>query len=381
MGSSPSVGQRLTLRISDIGFGGEGVARQDDFVIFVPWVLPGEDVEAEVVEVKKQFARARLLSVIVPSPDRVDPHCPYFRECGGCQYQHLRYGRQLEVKKKQVADLLERIGGFPGRLVDEVVPCPQPYHYRNRVMVRSWWNKARQAMDVGFLRADSRVVVDVEACRIAEPELNEQLAGVRAKPPPRGGLKVVLRKLPSGWVVPPDSFFQNNYFLLPRLVEAVRGRFEDGGSRHLVDAYCGVGFFGIELASSVETFVGVELDRAALKAARQNAASRGIQNGQFIEGRAELLLGDLLKRFPAEATSVLVDPPRTGCPPEGLEALRRHGPRQVLYVSCHPATLARDLNVLCADGVFELSRVTPLDMFPQTQHVECVADVRRARRE
>ncbi len=381
MGSSPVVGQRLALRVDDIGFGGEGVARVDDFVIFVPWVLPGEEVEAEVVEVKKQFARARLLAVRTASPDRVEPLCPYFKECGGCQYQHLRYERQLEVKRKQVADLLERIGGFSPALVDPVVPCPQPYHYRNRVMVRSWWNKARQALDVGFLRADSRVVVDVEACRIAEPELNEQLLHVRAHPPPRGGLKVVLRKLPAGWVVPPDSFFQNNYFLLPGLVETVRGRLTAGGVRHLVDAYCGVGFFGIELAAAVESFVGVELDRAALKAARQNALNRGVKNGQFIEGRAELLLGELLRRLPPDLTCVLVDPPRTGCPPVGLEALRKEGPSQVIYVSCHPATLARDLNVLCAGGVFEVSRVTPLDMFPQTQHVECVADVRRARRE
>ncbi len=379
MGNSPTVGQRLTLRIVDVGFGGEGVGRVDDFVVFVPFVLPGEEVEAEVVEVKKQFARARLVSVRESSPDRVEPLCPYFGDCGGCQYQHLRYERQLEVKKKQVADLIERIGGFPRELVDDVVPCPQPYHYRNRVMVRSWWNKARQALDVGFLRADSRVVVDVEACRIAEPELNEQLKRVRAHPPPRGGLKVVLRKLPTGWTVPPDSFFQNNYFLLPRLVETVRDRLAAGGVRHLVDAYCGVGFFGIELASAVESFVGVELDRAALKSARLNAQSRGIANGQFIEGRAELMLGDLLKRLDAETTGVLIDPPRTGCPPVGLEALREHRPRQVLYVSCHPATLARDLNVLCAGGVFELSRVTPLDMFPQTQHVECVADIRRTR--
>jgi tRNA/tmRNA/rRNA uracil-C5-methylase (TrmA/RlmC/RlmD family) len=373
-----AVGQRLTLTITDIGFGGEGVARVNDFVVFVPFVLVNEIVEAEIVEVKKQFARARLLEIRVPSSRRAQPKCRYFGECGGCQYQHMAYDLQLEVKGKQVADLIERIGGFRRELVGPVTPCSRPYHYRNRVMVRSWWNKARQALDVGFLRADSRVVVDVEECQIAEEELNEQLRQVRANPPPRGGLKVVLRKLPAGWQVPPDSFFQNNYFLLPGLVEAVRARLVSSGVRHPIDAYCGVGFFGIELASVVENFVGVELDRQALKAARQNAAERGCRNGHFIEGRAELLLPELLKRFDPDATCVLIDPPRTGCPPVGLEALRRERPRQVIYVSCHPATLARDLNVLCRDGVFDLTHVAPLDMFPQTQHVECVADVRRA---
>ena len=127
----------------------------------------------------------------------------------------------------------------------------------------------------------------------------------------------------------------------------------------------------------MEAFAGVEIDHAAILAAKANAAARGLTNGQFIEGDAERLLPTILKRFAAEATTVVIDPPRTGCPPSGLEALRKAGPAQVLYVSCHPATLARDLNALCAGGVFSLRNVTPLDMFPQTQHVECVADLRR----
>ncbi len=293
----------------------------------------------------------------------------------------MQYALQLEVKRKQVIDLMERIGGFSRAVVGEVVPCPQAYHYRNRIMVRSYWNKARQALDIGFLRADSRQVVDIDECQIAEPELNEELQRVRRQPPPRGGLKVVLRKFPPGWVVPPDSFFQNNFFLLPELVAAVRARIRSSGARFLIDAYCGVGFFGLELAGVVESFIGVEVDHHAIKSARQNAAARDCRNGQFIEGRAELLLPELLRRLRAEATCVLIDPPRTGCPPVALESLRQNRPRQILYVSCHPATLARDLNVLCAGGVFELAHVTPLDMFPQTQHVECVADVRLAARD
>jgi tRNA/tmRNA/rRNA uracil-C5-methylase (TrmA/RlmC/RlmD family) len=379
--SPPAVGQRLSLVVSDIGFGGEGVARHNDFVLFIPFVLAGEEVVAEVVEVKKNFARARLVTIHKASASRVTPPCRYFGECGGCQYQHMAYPLQLEVKRKQVADLMERIGGFSSALVGEIVPCPQAYHYRNRIMVRSYWNKQKQGFDLGFLRADSRQVVDIEECQIAEPELNSQLQALRSKPPARPGLKFVLRKLPENWVVPADSFFQNNFILLPQLVTVVRERLEQSGARFLIDAYCGVGFFGLELAESLEAFIGVEVDHHAIKAARQNAAGRGCRNGQFIQGRAELLLPELLRRFDADATAVLMDPPRTGCPPESLEALRRNRPRQVLYVSCHPATLARDLNALCADGVFELARVTPLDMFPQTQHVECVADVRLAARD
>jgi tRNA/tmRNA/rRNA uracil-C5-methylase (TrmA/RlmC/RlmD family) len=370
-------GQHATVRITDIAFGGEGVGRVDDFVVFVPFVLTGEEVEVEILEVKKQFARAKLIRVVQASPQRVEPVCRYFGECGGCQYQHIDYATQLALKHKQVSDLFERIGGFAPSLIAPVIPCPQPYGYRNRLMIRSQWNKPEQKLNIGFLRADSRLVVDLESCAIAEPALNEQIRAVRAQPPPRGGLKVVLRIAAEGWEVPRDSFFQNNFFLLPELAETVRARLRAGGARFLVDAYCGVGFFGIESAQVVESFVGVEIDQQAVKAARRNAAGRGVRNGEFIEGRAELLLGGILERFDSATTAILLDPPRTGCPPEGLAALREQRPGQILYVSCHPATLARDLNVLCADGVFDLVNVSPLDMFPQTQHVECVADLRR----
>jgi tRNA/tmRNA/rRNA uracil-C5-methylase (TrmA/RlmC/RlmD family) len=374
--SAPSVGQRLQLTITDLAFGGQGVGRADDFVVFVPFVIAGERVEVEVVEVKKRFAQARLVRVLMPSPDRVEPPCPYFGECGGCQYQHVDYTLQLEVKRKQVADLFARLGGFPHEVVGPVVPCPAPYGYRNRIMVRSQWNKIKRGLDVGFLRHDSRLVVDVEECRIAEPVLNEQLRQVRTHPPHRGGLKVVLRVAPEGWEVPPDAFFQNNFHLLPALVAAVRSFLRDHGARFLVDAYCGVGFFGLETADIVEQFVGIESDQPAIRAARHNAAARARANGEFLAGRTEDLLEEVLAGFPRETTAVLLDPPRVGCQPVCLEILRRARPGQVIYVSCHPATLVRDLNVLCAGNVFELEQVLPLDMFPQTQHVECVADLR-----
>jgi 23S rRNA (uracil1939-C5)-methyltransferase len=138
-----------------------------------------------------------------------------------------------------------------------------------------------------------------------------------------------------------------------------------------------VGFFGIELAQEVESFIGVEFDQMAIKAARRNVEQRQITNGEFVTGAVEKILPEILHRFSAASTTVLLDPPRKGCWPETLELLRQQQPQQLIYVSCHPATMARDLNILCADGVFKLVQVVPLDMFPQTQHVECVADLRR----
>jgi len=370
-------GQKIVLPITDIAFGGEGVGRIEDFVVFVPFVIVGEEIEVEITEVKKAFARGKPVRVLKASPERVEPPCPYFGSCGGCQYQHVAYEAQLRFKRKQIADLFERIGRFSGDVIAPVVPCPQPYGYRNRIMIRSQWNKPEQRLNIGFVRWDCGLVEDIESCRIAEPAINEQIRYVRAHPPPKGGIKVVLRIPPEGWDVGPDSFFQNNFFLLPKLVDTVREMVRRGGTRHLIDLYCGVGFFGIELADVVESFAGVEYDRMAIESARRNAASRGRTNGEFISGTVEEALPGLLRRFSAGATGILLDPPRKGCRPETLELLRQEPPAQLIYISCHPATMARDLNVLCAGDVFNLVQVVPLDMFPQTQHVECVAELRR----
>ena len=364
------------MQIDDIAFGGEGVGRVDGFVVFVPLVIEGETVEATITEVKTNFARAELEKVVTTADSRIEPECKYFGNCGGCQYQHMSYEVQLGMKQKQVADLFERIGGFSQDKVAPVIPCPQPYHYRNRILVRSQWNGKAKKLLVGFRKRNSHWVVEIDDCKIAEPALNAQIPEVRANPPKRGGIKVNLRITPEDWIVPDHSFFQTNYFMLPRMVEAVRKVFQSNGSEYLIDTYCGVGFFAIELASLAKRYAGVEYDKGAIKAARENATKSGGDNGKFIEGRTEDLLPGLLAKFDAQNTSVILDPPRRGCAPAALDQLREVRPSQVIYISCHPATLARDLNILCADGVYRLEQVIPIDMFPHTQHVECITDLR-----
>ena len=371
------LGDKINLTIHDLAFGGEGVGRVDEFVVFVPFVITGETVEVKITEVKKSFARGKLLRVITAAPERVAPECNYFTLCGGCQYQHIDYAAQLRFKHKQIADLFERVGKISRAVIAPVLPCPAPYGYRNRIMIRSQWNGPAKKLEIGFIRTDNKFVEDIMECKIAEPALNEQITHVRANPPPKGGIKVVLRVQPENWEVPRDSFFQNNFFLLPKLVDTVREFLQASGAKHLIDLYCGVGFFGIEVAGAVDSFVGVEYDKLAIAAARQNVLNRKITNGEFVAAKVEEILPTLLQKFSAEKTAVILDPPRKGCWPETLELLRQTKPAQVIYVSCHPATMARDLNILCADGVFELAQVQPLDMFPQTQHVECVADLRR----
>jgi tRNA/tmRNA/rRNA uracil-C5-methylase (TrmA/RlmC/RlmD family) len=365
----------VTVEIEDVAFGGEGVGRVDEFVVS-PYVAVGEFAKVEITEVKKRYARSRLLEVVRASPERRPPGCRYFGECGGCQYQHLDYPAQLALKEKQLRDLFQRIGNMDPSCVAPIVGCPQPYGYRNRIMVRTQWDKFRQRLNLGYLRAANRLVIDIEECPIAEPALNRQLQAVRAKPPPKGGLKVVLRIPPDDWEVPADSFFQNNFFLLPELVNAVRAALLNNGSEHLIDVYCGVGFFALELADIVRSFSGIELDRLAIAAARRNMVRRNRTNGEFIAGTAESTLPKLLSNYPSQKTTIIMDPPRKGCQPPLLAALREARPSQIVYVSCDPATMARDLNILRHGGVFNVTQIVPLDMFPQTAHVECVADLR-----
>jgi tRNA/tmRNA/rRNA uracil-C5-methylase (TrmA/RlmC/RlmD family) len=374
--STLTAGTKLTLKIDDIAFGGEGVGRVGEFVVFVPFVAVGETVEAEVIEVKKRFARAKLLKVTQASPERVTPQCQYFGGCGGCQYQHLDYATQLTLKHKQILDLFQRVGGFENAPIDAVVPCPQPYGYRNRIMIRSQWNKPEQKLNIGFIRGDCGLVEDIQECKISEPALNEQIQHVRKNPPPKGGIKVVLRIAPEGWDVPRDSFFQNNFFLLPKFVDVLRECIKDAGTKHLIDAYCGVGFFSLELSNVVARFTGIELDALAIKAARRNAVTRNVTNGEFISGSTEQFLPQVLQAADPVKTTIILDPPRVGCRPEVLELLKMLKPAQLIYVSCHPATLARDIKILTDNGEFKLKKVVPLDMFPQTQHVECISDLR-----
>jgi tRNA/tmRNA/rRNA uracil-C5-methylase (TrmA/RlmC/RlmD family) len=372
----PNPGDRVTLEITDLAFGGEGVGRIGDFVVFVPWVCPGEQVEVKLTEVKRTFARGTLTRILKTAPERVEPQCSYFGECGGCQYQHLAYESQIQWKRKQIADLFQRVGGFQGAVVRPVIPCPAPYGYRNRILVRSQWNRPAQKLNLGYIRSDCNLVCDIESCAIAEPALNSAILDWRRNPPPKGGIKTLLRIPPEGWEVPEHSFFQNNFFALPDLVKSVRECLASAGTRHLIDAYCGVGFFSLSVAEQLESFVGVELDVHAIAAAKKNQRNRGYTHGEFVAGDTDHLLPTLLSRFDPRHTAVLLDPPRVGCHPPSLKVLRQTGPAQIIYVSCHPATLARDLKLLCAEGRYQLASVQPVDMFPQTQHVECVADLR-----
>jgi 23S rRNA (uracil1939-C5)-methyltransferase/tRNA (uracil-5-)-methyltransferase len=372
------------------------------WVVMVPFTLPGERVRARVFRNHKNYSEADPIAVLNPSPHRVAPPCPLFGRCGGCQYQHLAYSEQLAWKRRQVAELLEHLGGlaFP---VEPVAGSPRELGYRSKITPH--FEATTPSFPIGFLRQGTRHdIVDVPRCEIATEAINEKLtelrAAVRDKAAAHGyarGATLLLREA-GGRVatdydaviteeieLPPSAggekrgalrlrflardFFQNNPFILPEFVAHVTAQASGSGARFLVDAYCGSGLFALSAASAFERVAGVEISATSVAFARENAAANGIPNAVFLAGDAAAIFAGL--DFPAAETAVVVDPPRKGCDELFLRQLFAFGPRAVVYVSCDPATQMRDLRHFLAAG-YRLTRVQPFDLFPQTRHLECV---------
>ncbi len=392
--------QEIELEVSTLTNLGLGLGRvplgDGNWVVMVPFTLPGETVKARVYRNHANYSEADLVAVLKPSPDRVDPRCPLFGRCGGCQYQHLAYPAQLEWKRRQVAELLRHMAGleFP---VEPVIGSPREFGYRSKITPHFAAPRAGEdggAIPIGFLRQGSRFdLVDVPRCDIATEAINARLAGVRASVREkaaaggyeRGGT-VLLRD--AAGVVTTDydavvteevgplrlrflarDFFQNNPFILPAFVDHVRSEAAASGARFLADCYCGSGLFALGAAGGFERVAGIEISESSVDFARQNAAANGISKATFIAGDAANLFAGL--DFPAADTVVVIDPPRKGCDESFLRQLFAFRPRAVVYVSCDPATQMRDLRHFTAAG-YALRRVQPFDLFPQTRHLECV---------
>jgi tRNA/tmRNA/rRNA uracil-C5-methylase (TrmA/RlmC/RlmD family) len=378
-------GQRLELDITTVAFGGDGIGRVENFVVFVPFVIEGERVEAEIVELKRRYATADLVRVLTPSPHRVEPACPYYRQCAGCQYQHVDYRHQLELKRAQIRDVFQRIGKIADPPIEPVVGSPRQYHYRNKIVVHGPGKP-------GFWTVRGRSVIAVDQCPIAREEINAEL-----KQPLTVDKHLTLRCDSAGQTrvftesdeimeetvlggklrVPVGSFFQVNAGVIEKVLEHAREVFAASRCRVLVDAYCGVGLFALMLADLAGHVYGIEEDTKAVQAANENAARFGLTNYDFYPGKTERLLFYTLRQCKMDETCLVLDPPRSGCGKPVLKTLATQKPAKLIYVSCAPAMLARDLKELLAQG-YRLERVTPFDMFPQTQHCEAVAELSRA---
>jgi 23S rRNA (uracil1939-C5)-methyltransferase len=356
--NAPASGEIIQLQIDDVAFGGKGVGRFEGMAVFVPWVIAGETVTARLTKRKKNFAEAGLLSVDHPSPDRVQPPCPYFGACGGCAYQHIRYERQLEMKAAQVAQTLRRVGRLAAVPMRPAIASPHQYGYRNRIRVHA------EGPVIGFYRHDRHELIDIHQCPIAAPAVNGQLAGLRRAPTRDGDYTI------SGQGRG-EYFVQTNDGVAAALLDLVRALISPA-SQTLVDAYSGAGFFARGLASRFTQVIGIEENVRAVDHARRTAGP----NESYVAGDVALCLGDVLASVPAAETCLILDPPSIGAAARVIEFILGAGPAEIIYVSCNPATLARDLEILCR-STYKLRSVTPLDMFPQTAEIEAVAHLTR----
>ena len=357
----------VDLKIEDVAFGGKGVAREKGKAVFVPYTIEGETVSAEIVREKKQFAEAELVEVKQSSPDRVEPQCPYFGRCGGCAYQHISYEHQLAIKWRQVRDALKRIGKIKDIPMRPIIPSPKQYAYRNRITAHA------QDGVIGFFRRDSHSLLDIEHCPISRDEVNRALTELRAQTRVRDG-HYTLRASASARV-----FSQTNDAVANMLRDLIVNLVASN-QQLLIDAYCGAGFFAKALLDKFERVIGIDWDRFAIGAARENATAKET----YIAGDLETELQQVRAADPNRAasandvqsgrlrslasTTIIVDPPATGLSANVRRAIIELGPATLIYVSCNPPTLARDLRDL--QGKFIIESVTPLDMFPQTAEIE-----------
>jgi 23S rRNA (uracil1939-C5)-methyltransferase len=406
--------QTIQLTLTAMAHGGAALGRHEGRVIFVAGAIPGETVRAEITEDKERFAHARVVEILAPSPHRVTPRCPHVPECGGCQWQHVAYAHQLPLKADVVRDQLTRIAGVADPPVRPTLSAPSPWGYRNRVTF-----SVGKDDRLGFQRAASHDIVPIEECHIADPrlmalydDLDLDLPGLtrltlmagsaeddllmafetRGDEPPGlsadfpiscvhlvsgdeaipvnliGHNHVTQRIAGHTYRVSAGRFFQVNTAVAALLVERVLDWLAPSPDDTVLDAYCGVGLFTLPLAGRAELVIAVELDPGATEDLIINLGET--ENVEVVEGPVEVVLPDLVDAGPLHG--VVVDPPRQGLDRVVIDALLASRPPRLVYVSCDPATLARDVKRLSRGG-YTLNRVQPLDMFPQTYHIESVS--------
>ena len=385
-------GDVIQLDLLSWGRLGEAMASHDGRDVFVFGGIPGETVSAEVVAVRRKYVAAQVVDVLRASQHRVDPPCGYFGQCTGCQWQHVSYPAQLDAKAAIVVDALERVGSFHRPPVLDAIPSPKPFGYRNHARFNVW----RSTGSLGFTHRERRRFVKIDRCLLMNDRTNELLGQLQDRCAETSALSIRASDATGDYLVQPTlknpdvpiptgqkryresvngnefrvaspSFFQVNVEQAGKLAELAIDALRLCGGESVVDAYAGVGAFSALLSPYAGRVIGIEESTAAIADAEENAAD--YHNVEFMTGKVE----DVLPTLDFVPDAVILDPSRSGCQPDVLDTLLEIAPPRIAYVSCNPQTLARDLAVLARR--YRIESVQPVDMFPQTHHVECLASL------
>ncbi|MBA4538351.1 23S rRNA (uracil(1939)-C(5))-methyltransferase RlmD [Bacillus aquiflavi] len=441
--------QYVDAVFEDLTHDGAGVAKIDGYPIFVPSGLPGERAKVKVIKVNKGYAIGRLIEIYEQSPARVEAACPIYKQCGGCQLQHLQYGEQLKWKEKHVRDVIERIGKLKDVKIHPTLGMSDPWRYRNKAQVPI--GEREGGLIAGFYQKRSHEIIEMDECFIQQQKNDNtvqtvkqicQRYGISAYDEDKNkgilrhiivrhgfktgevmivfitrtenlpykkelindiitriyGVKSIIQNINGKrtnvilgketkvlwgreviydyignvkFVISARSFYQVNPEQTKVLYEKALQYAQLSGEETVIDAYCGIGTISLFLAEKAKKVYGVEIVPEAIEDANRNAKLNQITNVEFAVGAAETVIPKWYKQG-VQADVLVVDPPRKGCDEALLETIVNMKPKRVVYVSCNPATLARDLRIL-EDGGYKTSEIQPVDMFPQTGHVECVA--------
>jgi len=392
--SEYKIGGRLEVTIQKIVPQGLGLAFAENLTVFVPLAAPGDVLSVKIFQLKGKTAFAEIENILEPSAVRVEPPCPYFGRCGGCDFQQMNYEAQLAAKLDIIRDSLKRIGKITYENDIPVIASTKPFEYRSRVQ----WHLETRHKKIGYYRRNSHDIIDIEHCPILEPALDNTLketrhtlnwdgfwanrADIEAASGSDSSVSIyspeiaertdeIFYSAGDKYVYSAQSFFQGNQLLIPQLLDTALSGAE---GRRGLDLYCGVGLFTLPLAKKFQQVIGVEGNDDAIGYARRNAASARLENVTF----AAQSVGDFLDGRELEGTDfVLLDPPRSGTEKRVIDRIVQLRPRDISYVACDPSMLARDLRQL-VDGGYAIVSLTALDLFPQTHHVETVVRLNRS---
>ncbi|MFK7853817.1 MAG: class I SAM-dependent RNA methyltransferase [Granulosicoccus sp.] len=356
------------LVVESLTNSGDGLGRIDERVVFVPFTAPGDKVRIKIRQRKKTYALAEVVEILSPSASRVTPQCAYFQKCGGCQWQHIPYSEQLDAKTAQLHDTLTRIGGLPKDLqIEPIIASDNPYAYRNRIQ----GELSAGQFHYKWRKSDQRLAV--KRCDIADERINdflqEDLSGFDAG-------KVELALVEDEVVLLPVNehsstelgFRQINTQVSQILTELILEAVNNSSATTITDLYCGRGTWSLSIAAahSDKEVTGIDSSSANIQLAKESAQNKQLNNVFFQQTKVEKALGKLN----LENSLCIVDPPRAGLDATVVDSLTTQKPAEIIYVSCHPATLSRDLQKLTQSS-YRIKTVQPLDMFPQTAHLEC----------
>jgi 23S rRNA (uracil1939-C5)-methyltransferase len=371
----------MRLKVEKLVYGGAGLARTEQGVVFVPRTAPGDIVEAEIVGRKKDYATARITEILEPSPDRQEPYCPNYATAGCCHWQHIRYDRQVDHKEAILRETFRRVGHFEWNNAIARLTGPDR-NYRLRATFHVTNGRP------GFVRESTNIVVPIRSCAALVPELNDFI-GTMDPGPAKEVHAVSTPEVVASFVldqgviqrsgratiaidnvryhITADTFFQANRFLLSPMINEVL-QLVGSSPGNVLDLYSGVGFFSIPLARIAKEVIAIESSRTAVRLAQENAKTNQTWQLRSTEGQVDATLHGA----GLHPNVVLVDPPRFGCGIETAHKIAGLNSNRIVYVSCNPATFAREAAVFIEKG-YELRRVTMIDQFPNTYHIELIA--------